>query len=136
MIDDGSPRVLIRISTIFGAVQSLLDQGKPLFGGNIGTHFVQKQRTCFCDGAVFSQEFIYSGLAGLPDDRVINARRMRTLVIEAVAPPEKFSVLVVGMGDFPAIKATTAAANDFGRKNRLTAILLMKTIAPNMLFLN
>ena len=49
-------------------------------------HFVQEQRTCFCDGAVFLQKLIHSSLAGLLDDRIINARRMGTLVIEAVAP--------------------------------------------------
>ena len=97
---------------------------------------MQEQRTCFCDGAVFLQKLIHSGLAGLPDNCVINTWRMGTLVIETIAPPEQFSVLVVGMGDFPAIKATTADANDFGRKNRLTAILLMKTNTLYILFLN
>ena len=74
---------------------------------------MQKQRACFYDSAIFLQKFINSGLAGLLDDHIINTWRMGTLVIETVAPPEKFSVLAVGMGDFPAIKATTAAANDF-----------------------
>ena len=78
---------------------------------------MQEQRTCFCDGAVFLQKLIHSGLAGFPDNRIINARRMGTLAIETVAPPEKFAVLIVGMGDFPAIKTSAAAANDFGRKN-------------------
>lgn len=74
---------------------------------------MQKRCACFCDGAVFLQKLIHNGLAGLPDDRIINAWRMGSLVIETVAPPEKFAVLVVRMSDFSAIKTSTAVANDF-----------------------
>ena len=55
---------------------------------------MQEQRACFYDSAVFLQKFINSGLADLPDDHIIYAWRMGALVIEAVAPPEKFAVLV------------------------------------------